>query len=132
MGRVDVWLQWHRRTERRIRRPIYGAAITKGVSVNIQIPDDLTDEQKAAIVNMIILHGGSIIDIAAVKQTAWDRFITWWYSFWRAVGLYGLYNPTRARLIPLRARKARQYYGCVQGGGHPTAGNRIRVESRRS
>jgi hypothetical protein len=54
--------------------------------MNIQIPDDLTDEQKAAIVKMIIMHGGSIIDIEAVKQSAWDRFVTWWYSFWRAVG----------------------------------------------
>lgn len=54
--------------------------------MKIELPDNLTDEQKSAIVQIILDHGGSIIDIEAVKQSAWERFIQWWYSFWRMIG----------------------------------------------
>jgi hypothetical protein len=56
------------------------------VAMKLELPDNLTDEQKAAIVQIILEHGGSIIDIETVKQTVWDRFIQWWYSFWRMIG----------------------------------------------
>lgn len=54
--------------------------------MKIELPDDLTDEQRAAIFATLIQHGGSIIDIEHVKQTAWERFIQWWYGFWRMIG----------------------------------------------
>lgn len=54
--------------------------------MKIEIPDTLTDEQKAAIVQIILEHGGSIIDIETVKQTVWQRFGQWISGLWRMVG----------------------------------------------
>jgi hypothetical protein len=55
------------------------------VGMKIELPDDLTDEERAAIFATLIQHGGSIIDIETVKQTAWARFIDWWYRLVRRI-----------------------------------------------
>lgn len=58
--------------------------------MKINIPDDLTDEQKEAIAKSIaemLEQGGNLIlDQPIVKQGLYARFVNWWYSFWRGVG----------------------------------------------
>lgn len=58
--------------------------------MKINIPDDLTDEQKEAIAKSIaemLEQGGNLIlDQPTVKQGLYLRFVNWWYSFWRGVG----------------------------------------------
>lgn len=54
--------------------------------MKIELPDNLSDEQKAAIVQIILEHGGSIIDIEQVKQSAWQRLTMWLNGFWRMIG----------------------------------------------
>lgn len=58
--------------------------------MKINIPDNLSDEQKEAIAKAIaemLEQGGNLIlDQPIVKQGLYARFVNWWYSFWRGVG----------------------------------------------
>lgn len=49
--------------------------------MKIELPDNLTDEQKNAIMQIILEHGGWVID--QVKQSGWQRLMDWWYRLVR-------------------------------------------------
>jgi hypothetical protein len=56
------------------------------VAMKIDIPENLTDEQKLAIADLLtqaLALGALLAADEQINQNLWQRCLDWWYALWR-------------------------------------------------